>query len=218
MARLMTFLEAQTRFAGLATNNHTIEATIQEAVDRIFEMGRYPGTTEEFQIEDDEWILDAETNEYFIRFDEQMFSGALGFRTGQRGWSIADKSILYKDKINGGDLQFVDYGTIEDEGARLRKYRAPIGFTLDGGPYFVLLKKEPPMLADDDLVPIEGLGGLKCAIQAVIYELNGDVDRGNQKWGEMEAFMRLSERQTEGVKKYYMGLDSSLRRQPKQFF
>lgn len=217
MARLMTFLEAQTRFAGYAVNDHTIEEAIQEAVDRIFEMGKYPGTTEEFQIEDDEWILNEDTNEYFIKFDEQTFAGALGFRTCQRGWSIVDKSILYKDKVNGGDLQFVDYGTIEDAGVRLRKYRAPLGFSVDGGPYWVLLKKEAPTLADDDLVPIEGLGGLKCAIQAVTYEWTGDQDRADRKWAEMEGFMRLSERQTEGPKKHYMGLDSSLRRRPKQF-
>ncbi len=217
MAKLLTFTAACARFGGLVVSNFTIEEAVQEAVDRTFELGRWPGTTQEMDVAEEDFVINSDTNEWFISFDEQEYAGALGFRNGSRGWSIVDKTMLYKDGINAGDREFVDYGTVQVDGERLRKYRAPLGFSPDSGPYYALMKKEAPVLTGDDLVPIEGIGPLKCAVQAVNYEFTGDDERAQTKWAEMLSYMLTAQRQNEGVKRYSMGLDSSLNRHPRQF-
>jgi hypothetical protein len=98
-----------------------------------------------------------------------------------------------------------------------RKYRCPIGWLPDQGPYYVLLKKEAPQLHDDDVVPISSIGALKCAIQAICYEYVADEDRSRVKWAEFDQFMRLGDKQASGPKKYFVGMDSSLKRRPTQF-
>lgn len=217
MPRNLTFSQACARFGSLVTTSITIEEAVQQAVDQVYEMGRWPGTTEEVDVAEADFVINSDTGEYFVSFDEQEYAGALGFRNGSRGWSVVDKTALYKDGINAGDREFVDYGTVEVDGARFRKYRAPLVFAPDAGPYHALLKKEPPILTGDDLVPIEGIGPLKCAIQAVCAEYVGDSAGSTAKWSEMYSTMLLSQRQSEGVKRFTMGIDSSLRRHPRQF-
>jgi hypothetical protein len=217
MARLITYSEAVIRFSGLVVNGLTIESAIQEAVDRIFEMGRFPGTTTELTIADEDWVTDVESGITTISFDEQEYAGALGFRNDHRGWAIVDRTALYKDGANAGDFEFVDYGTVETEDGKVRTYRAPINWNPEAGPFYVLLKKEAPILEDADLVPVEGMGPLKCAIQAVCLEFTGDQSAAQAKWAEMNGLMIGAQRQAEGPKRYTSGMDSSLRRHPKQF-
>lgn len=432
MARLLTYDDAVSRFTGLQVNGLSIEAAIQEAVERIFEMGRHPGTTVEIELADSDFVFDEDLDEYFVYFDEDLYAGALGFRNQSRGWSIVDQVALYKDGVNMGDREFIDMGTTnsavtgsgyatvtidpagEDnsitytannagsigeeitieyaapavqattdvevvgnaititpgtkarmlltaasdpsvDGAELfhdgagigvsstytqiwsdgnlgnvleaptgtgirlcidaptvclleyyvagvvdsswadfsaalwpdlctmniyqgnatdvvsiaaatssaqqvldavdsddsamalvtadasgvvtgavaavaatplalpvtyggrRKYRCPVGWSVDGGPYYVLLKKEPPVLESGDVVPVQGVGALKAAIQAVFYEFSGDQERAERKWAEFDGLMKLSERQAEGTKRWTLGMDSSLKRHPRQF-
>jgi hypothetical protein len=219
MAKLMTFIEAQRRFENLATTGITIDLAIQEAIDRIYEMGRWPGTTVEIQLTEEMFVEDSETGDFFVSFVESEYDGAIGFRSTNGGWSIMDQSALYKDGLNAGDDAFIDFGTIidEDTGARTRKYRAPVGFVPNAGPYYVLLKKEAPVLDHDSVIPVESVGALKAAIQAVCYEYVTDDQRAAAKWQEFDQFMRLSDKQVSGPKKYFVGMDSSLRRRPTQF-
>jgi hypothetical protein len=420
MAKTMTLLEACTRFANLATTGVPIAETVQEAVDRIYEMGRYPGTTVELELAESDFVYDDELVEYAVYFDEDLYDGAVGFRNASRGWSIVDQVSLYKDGVNMGDREFVDMGTVSyggsgsgyatvtlgtdednnitftavtpgtagnditveiessddqtyldilsvtneaivitpsgiksivvsgagtsavdgtylpdgtnesgkqrwtkvgespatsansffyvtitgkwyistagtsvyevvstsaappssgwsalipgvnpvptiafvvstaqevidavndnDEVSALvtasasgtvtgaiaavaatslagataattskRKYRCPLGWTTTGGPYYCLMKKESPQLEDDTVIPVQSVGALKCAIQAVGYEYVNDEDRAKLCWANFDTFMKGSERQTHGPKRWTMGMDSSLKRKPRQF-
>jgi hypothetical protein len=218
MAKALTFSQAQARFGPLVTNGIVIEDAIQEAVDRIYEMGRWPGTTEEVLLGDDEFTQDADTGEWFVIFAETVYDGAIGFRNRTMGWSIMDQIALYKDGVNSGDREFIDFGTITVDGVDFRKYRCPIGFTRDFGPYYVLMKKEAPTLEAEDIIPVPSMGALKCAIQAVCFEFVNDDQRALAKWGSFDQFIKLSEKQVSGVKRFYLGMDSSLARKPKQFY
>lgn len=439
MAKLLTYSEAQTRFANLATTGISIGDAIQEAVDTIYEMGRWPGTTRELPLTDGMFSFDADSNEYTITFDETIYDGVVGFRNRQRGWAIVDQASLFKDGINSGDLEFVDLGTVGgdsvdavaasitvnpdgadnsiiftaletgpsgnsisveiaepdgdalevsvfgtaitiqpsrilhyatatvtvDEGSisneevtidgvtysvvvpdpevystvfdsaaglaalingtaewagdphptvsatvdgevvtltartagavgnsitlsetgsglvvsgfsggsdeidistaaevidavnahagasalvvasasgadtgevaaveavflaggvsggitsNYRKYRCPLDWSLDGGPYYALVKLEAPTLSENTLIPVESMKALKCAIQAVCYEYVSDEDRANLCWQKFEMFMGRSVRQVSGPKRWTLGMDSSLRRKPRQFF
>jgi hypothetical protein len=218
MAKLITFAEAVARFGPVVTTGIDVESAIQEAVDRIFEMGRHPGTTEEIELVESDFIEDPETGDWFVFFEETDYDGAIGFRSRHRGWSIVDQSALYKDGINAGDGEFVDMGTIlQADGTERRKYRCPQGWAPDQGPYYALLKKEAPVLASDDLIPVQSVGALKAAIQAVCYEYVADEQRSQLKWSEFDAFMKMSGKQVSGPKKYFIGMDSSLKRKPRQF-
>jgi hypothetical protein len=217
MARTITLSEAVVRFAPLITTNIEVEDAIREAVARIYELGRYPGTTTQIELAEEDFVEDADLKEWYISFDETEYNGAIGFRNQNRGWSIVDTAVLYKDGVNAGDFEFVDLGTITTDGIETRKYRCPLGWEPSLGPYYVLMKKEPPDLGDDDLIPVQSLGALKCAIQAVCYEYVNDEERANLCWQKFDAFIIRSERQTEGPKRYTLGMDSSLRRKPSQF-
>jgi hypothetical protein len=217
MAKSITMSEAVVRFGPLVTTGLEIEEAIQEAVDRVYEMGRYPGTTEEVLLEESDFVEDVDAGEWHISFTEAEYDGAIGFRSRARGWSIVDQSALYKDGINAGDDEFVDLGTITIDGVETRKYRCPRGWQPDQGPFYALMKKEAPTLADDDLIPI-ARGPLKAAIQAVCYEAVADEQRSQTKWAEFDMLSKLSGRQTAGPKKYFIGMDSSLRRKPSQFY
>lgn len=219
MAKTITFAEAVHRFGPLITTGSEAEDVIREAFHRIYEMGRWAGTTRELALEDADFT---ETDdEWFLFLDEEEYDGMIGFRNKNRGWSIMDQSILYRDGINGGDLSLVDFGTVDvevdGEYVSKRKYRMPLGFSLDGGPYYALMKLEPPIIHDQTVLPVYSIGALKCAIQAVSYELVSDEERATLNWQKFDQLMKLSERQVEGPKRYYVGFDSSLRRQPKQF-
>jgi len=216
MAKSITYSEAVVRFGPLVTTGLEIGEVIQEAVDRIYEMGRHPGTTEELLLEEADFTEDTDTNEWFVSFDETAYDGAIGFRCRTGGWGIVDQTALYKDGVNAGDREFVDMGTIVTNGVETRKYRCPLGWQPDQGPFYVLMKKEAPTLAEDDLIPISR-GALKAAIQAVCYESVADETRSQTKWAEFDALSKLSGRQQNGPKKYFIGMDSSLRRKPRQF-
>ena len=113
MAKLMTYAEAISRFANLATTGIGIEEAIQEAVDRIYELGRWPGTTVEVELAEADFIAGDNANEWFVYFLESTYDGAVGFRTNHRGWSIVDHTSLYRDGVNAGDREFLDMGTVD---------------------------------------------------------------------------------------------------------
>jgi len=221
MARTMTLSDAATRFANLATTGIGIEAAIQEAVDRVYEMGRWPGTTREVVLDEEDFIEDADLKQHFVYFDEDVYDGAIGFRNDSRGWSIVDHTALYKDGVNMGDREFVDMGTVEveegEETVSKRKYRCPLGWSPSSGPYYALIKLESPVMVDETVIPIQSVGALKCAIQAVNYEYVSDEDRANVCWQKFDAFIKGAERQTHGPKRFTLGMDSSLKRKPRQF-
>ena len=427
MARTMTYSEASSRFANLATTGIAIGPAIQEAVDRVYEMGRWPGTTTEIELVVADFVEDTDLNQRFVYFNEDTYDGVIGFRSDTRGWSIVDHISLYKDGVNMGDREFVDMGTdgitvaqaaatvtldpagdlnkvkltantagtagnditveiatpavqatvdvavvgnaitatpgtkarmvvsaasdpsvdgtelfyvgtgmfVEEiwasaglvnplsatptgDGVRLstdgsaacilqlyvsnavtaawadfspgpwpdgdtleiytgdavgdvflvagtssaqqvidainaastpvaastsgtatgavavvavtnlaggtdevvtssRKYRCPLGWSASNGPYYALIKKESPVLSADTVIPIQSVGALKCAIQAVCYEYVNDEDRANLCWQKFDTFMKGAERQTHGPKRFTLGMDSSLKRKPRQF-
>ena len=217
MARQMTFLEAQLRFSTLATVGVDIADAIQEAVDRIYEMGRWPGTTIELTLVDGDFEYDDDLDQYFLYFTEETYDGAIGFRNDSGGWAIVDHVALYKDGVNAGDREFVDLGTVTVDSVEMRKYRCPLGWSTDGGPYYALMKLEAPELADEDLIPINSVGALQCAVRAVCCEYVNDDDRATLNWGKFEQAMTMATRQTAGPKRFTMGMDSSLARKPRQF-
>jgi hypothetical protein len=223
MAKLFTFIEAQAKLQPIVTTDIEISDAIQEAVDRIYELGRYPGTTIELALTED-MFEENSNNEWILYLDDEIYNGAIGFRTNSGGWSIRDQEVLYRDGVNAGDKDFIDFES-EDildadtgEMERWRKYRTPMGFDpTTGGPYYALMKLEPPQLSPDDYVPIESYNALKMAVMAVSYESVGDDIRADEYWSKFEMFMNRSTSQTDGVKKRMIGMDSSLRRKPTQF-
>ena len=217
MAKLLTFSEAAVRFGPLVTTDITVEEAIQEAVDRVYELGRWPGTTAQVELAEEDFIYDDDLVEYHILFNEQTYNGMIGFRNQSRGWSIMDQTILFKNGVNGGDLAVVDMGTVTVEDVLVRKYRMPLGFSPTGGPYYVLMKLEAPVLTEDSVIPVESSGALKCAIRAVCAEYVGNDAEATGHWQSFDAFIKLSERQVHGPKRFSLGMDSSLRRKPRQF-
>jgi hypothetical protein len=218
MSKMITFSEAVTRFDKIVTTGITIEEAIQEAVDRIYEFGRYPGTTEEIELLEADFTLSSDGLRYTYEYAEGDYAGAIGFRCDSGGWGIVDQVALYKDGLNAGDREFVDLGTIDlGDGNFVRRYRCPLGWQPDQGPFYALMKKEAPILEHDDIIPIQGVAALKCAIQAVCYETVGDEQRSQLKWTEFNQFMSMGTRQVAGPKKFHIGLDCSLKRKPKQF-
>jgi hypothetical protein len=217
MSKLLTFSEAIVRFGPLVTTGVLIEDAIQEAVDRVYEMGRWPGTTVQVELEDEDFVFDVDRVEYFLHFNEQTYNGMIGLRNQSRGWSIMDQTILFKNGVNGGDLAVVDMGTVTVDDVLVRKYRMPLGFSPTGGPYYVLMKLEAPVLTEDSIIPVESSGALKCAIRAVCAEFVGNDAEALSHWQSFDQFIKLSERQVHGPKKFNLGMDSSLRRKPRQF-
>jgi hypothetical protein len=217
MAKLMTFSEAAVRFGSLVTTDISIEHAIQEAVDRVYELGRWPGTTAQVELSDADFVKDVELEEFYLLFNEQTYNGMVGFRNQSRGWSIMDQTVLFKNGVNGGDLSVVDMGTVEVDEVLVRKYRMPLGFSPAGGPYYVLMKLEAPVLSEDSVIPVESSGALKCAIRAVCAEVVGNDAEAMGHWQSFDQFIKLSERQVHGPKKFNLGMDSSLRRKPRQF-
>jgi hypothetical protein len=117
MAKFLTYAQVCTRFANLATTGISIEDAVQEAVDAIYETGRYIGTTTEIVLSEDDFIEDTDLNCYFVYLDESTYDGVIGFRCDHRGWGIMDHTALYKDGVNAGDMEFIDYGTITRNGS-----------------------------------------------------------------------------------------------------
>lgn len=211
----MTFAAAVTRFTPLITVGITVEEAIQEAIDRIYEMGRWPGTTIELEFAEEDFV--EEDDKWFLFMDDEAYAGMIGFRDDSRGWTIQDHTALYKDGVNAGDLSLIDMGEVTVSNVIKRKYRMPLGFVPSAGPYFALMKLESPELTDEDIIPIQSVGALKAAIRAVCYEYVSDDDRALLYWQKFEQEMSLSQRQSNGPKKFNLGMDSSLRRKPSQF-
>jgi hypothetical protein len=225
MSKKISFGAAKMRFANLVTSNTTIESAIQEVVDRVYELGRWPGTTESIVLSPSLFELDVETNWYYLLLDDDVYDGVIGFRMDGMGWDIMDQSMLFKEGRPGGNDCFVDFGPVEISQTvdavttilQRRKYRAPAGFNPGSFIYYALVKKEPPVLtSDDNLIPIHSMGALKLGIQAVCYENVADDDRSEFKWNKFYTAMTAATRQSEGPKKYYIGMDMSLRRKPQQ--
>jgi hypothetical protein len=217
MAKQLTLDEAVERFGPVVTSGLDIRDVIQEAVDRIYEMGRYKGTTREIQLDFDEFVWSEEERCFFVYFKDDCFDAAIGFRNPFRGWAIMDRSSLYRDGTNAGDLAFIDYGTEERDYVVYRKYRLPLHLKPEHGPFYVLIKLEAPRLQDNDKVPVHGVGALKCAIQAVCYEAVSDEARAAQKWQEFYQFIGMSERQAQGPKHFTINYSSDTSRRPRQF-
>ena len=210
MPNVITLSSAIERFGPAMIEGLDAETIIQEAVDRIYEMGRYPGTTVEVELLEGDFIQDTTLNEWYYDFNEELYAGAIGFRSRSRGWLIMDQAALYKSGINSGDMEFIDMGTIpQDDGSEKRRYRCPLGWQPELGPFYALMKKEAPVLSADDLIPIQSIGALKAAIQAVSYEYVSDETRSQAKWAEFMQYINMSDRQNAGPKKYYIGMDSS---------
>lgn len=215
MAKRITLAEAVSRFSPYLVSNVDARVLIQEAIYRIYDMGRYPGTTLEVSLVDANFTEIDE--EYYLFFSEEIYNGMIGFRNESMGWPIMDQTILYRDGVNGGDKSIIDMGTVQHSGIDQRKYRMPHAFNLDGGPYWALMKLEAPELADDTIIPFHSTAALKAALMAVSYESVSDDSRAMQHWQKFDQMIKLAERQVEGPKKYYVGMNSSLRRKPSQF-
>jgi hypothetical protein len=115
------------------------------------------------------------------------------------------------DTLAGGDP------IVNFTGIASRKYRCPLNWHADNGPFYALMKLEAPTLEDDDIIPVQSLGALKCAIVAVVYENVNDEDRANLNWQKFDTFINSNARQVNGPKRFTVGMDSSLRRKPRQF-
>lgn len=220
MSKQYTFAEAKAKMAPVITTSADVGDVIQEAVDSIYESGRWPGTTVEIELAEAMFALDDDENQV-LSLDDTLYNGAIGFRSSNGGWSIRGIESLYKDGVNSGDLDWIDLGSfdvvVDELVVKTRKYRAPLGFVPSAGPYYCLLKKEPPQMHDDDLVPVESMRALKHAVRAICYEWVADDERAQLAWNQFGEAIMLSTRQVEGPKKYYAGMDSSLRRRPQQF-
>ncbi len=218
----MTFNDCVVRFANLASTGISIEAAIQEAIDSIFDIGRWPGTTREVPLTIEMFTKNT-TGEWILGLDAVEYDGVIGFRDANKGFGIRDVMALYKEKVNAGDRDFIDLGIEESEVGstgeydRYRCYRAPLWFSEQSLPMYALLKKEAPILSGNDLVPVESIPALKAAIQAVCYEYLMEHSLAANCWAMFERRMMQSDKQFHGNKHYSIGMDSSLRRRPTQF-
>jgi hypothetical protein len=113
MSSPLTFGVAKTRFAGLVTTKITVATAIQEALDRIFEMGRYANTTREIALASDDFIYDSTLEDTFIYFPRSLYSCAVAFRNDKRGWNIVNQAVLYREFANAGDYKFVNMGEVD---------------------------------------------------------------------------------------------------------
>jgi hypothetical protein len=219
MSYLITYDEAVVRFGHLVTTDITIDDAIQEAVDRIFEMGRWGGTTFEKKIVVGDFSDGENPYEHYLNLNPQEFSGVIGFRNQNGGFGIQDQTSLFRIGVNSGDRAFIDYGLVDFNGVEVRRYRAPLNWNTDRD-LWALLKKQAPLFRDlpgDTIVPVHSTGALKFAILAVAYETVNDEDRANANWAKFNALMVQGDKEFQGNKTYSMGVDSSLRRRPRQF-
>lgn len=223
MAEHMTFDDAAARFANLASTGITIEDAIQEAVDSYYDMGRWPNTTKEVDLDSALFSEDSD-GVWTLKLDGNLYGGAIGMRNKARGFGISDIIALYREHINAGDLDFVDLGEVTsaptEDGVpptRIRNYRCPLGFSLEWLPMQVLIKKVSPRLSGSDAIIIPSVPAFKAAIRAVCYEFVSDDNLAGQAWAQFERNMVKGENQFQGMKRYSIGMDSSLRRRPSQF-
>jgi hypothetical protein len=218
MPKTITFGEAIARFENLVTTDIDIRDALQEAIESIYEEGRWPGTTEEIELTDDLFV-DLNNGWTVLELNDLKYAGAVGFRTDFGGWQIRHHEVLYKEGVNAGDKDFIDLGT-EDRsgGTRVRRYKCPDGFRYDSTlKHYALMKLDPPDFADDDILPIESIRAIKAAIKSICYEYVDDEINADLQWKKFEIAMLKSTAQVDGPKKQYIGIDSSLRRKPKQF-
>ena len=195
MSAPFTFESAKTRLAGLVTTKITVGDAIQEAMERIFEMGRYRGTTQEIPLATEAFIYDPALKETFLYFVRADYSAAIAFRNDKRGWSIVDHQSLYREGINEGDYKFVNMGDVDAD----IKYRCPTrNWEISEGPFFALMKKECPTFEDEDILPIATIGALKHAVQAVSYEYLNDEAAADASWARFNQAMTGDEFLSDG--------------------
>jgi len=219
MPSLLTFNECVTRYGPLVTTEITIEQAIQEAVDAIYEMGRWPGTTVELEVSASSFVDGPNTQEKYLQLDPDLYDGVVGFRNATGGYGIQDQIALYRVGINSGDSAFIDMGRVDYNGTTVRRYRAPLGWNTNY-PLWALIKKCAPVFdpgGDDTPVPVVSRNALKAAILAVCYATQNDPVREQAEWASFERWMIAGERQFHGKKQFNIGMDSSLKRRPRQF-
>lgn len=211
MAKLLTFSEAVARFGPLVTTDVTAEDAIQEALERIYEMGRYRGTTQEFAIPTESFVLDPVSGETHVYFPRSEYSAAIAFRnskkgTEKRGWNIVDRSVLYRDSVSfhhEGDRNFVNLGDVVYSGLNQVKYRCPLEYwAMSDGPFVAHLKYTCPVFAAEDLITIATVGALKHAVQAVCYEWVNEEGMAEASWERFKRAMTTDEFLTDGPINY----------------
>ena len=211
MAKSLTFSEAAARFGPLVTTDVTAEDAIQEALERIYEMGRYRGTTEELVIPTESFVLDPVSGETYVYFPRNNYSAAIAFRnskkgTEKRGWNIVDRSVLYRDSVSFhhvGDRNFVNLGDVIYNNLDHIKYRCPLeSWSMIDGPFVAHLKNNCPTFADDDLITIATVGALKHAVQAVCYEWVNEEGLAESSWARFNRAMMSDEFLTDGPVNY----------------
>lgn len=199
MSAPFTFATAKTRFAGLVTTKIQVGDAIQQALERIFEMGRYRNTTLEIAIPDADFIYDATLKETFVYFPRATYSAAIAFRNDERGWNVVNQATLYREGRRIGDYKFVNMDEVQHSGSTHLKYRCPVEqWTVAEGPFFAMMKLEAPILEDDDIVPITTIGALQHAVQAVSYEYLSDDTAAEASWQRFELAMMRDEPQSDG--------------------
>lgn len=207
MAKLLTFSEAAIRFGPLITTDITVEDALQEAVERIYEMGRYRGTTEELVIPTESFVLDPDSGETHVYFPRSKYSAAIAFRNSKKGtekrvWNIVGHAVLYRDSMSHyheGDRDFVNLGDVVFEDLDQIKYRCPVvSWAMSDGPFTVRLKNNCPVFASEDLITIATVGALKHAIQAVCYEWVNEENSADASWERFKRAMESDEFLTDG--------------------
>lgn len=199
MSAPFTFATAKTRFAGLVTTKITVGDAIQQALERIFEMGRWNNTTAEIAIPDVDFIYDSALKETFLYLPRATYSAAIAFRNDERGWNVVNHASLYREAGREGDYKFVNMGDVQHSGSTHIKYRCPVErWEVADGPFFAMMKLEAPTLEDDDFVPITTTGALQHAVQAVSYEYLNDETSADASWQRFERAMMRDEPQSDG--------------------
>jgi len=167
---------------------------------------------------------DEDREAYVITLDDSVYDGVLGFRNNQKGWNIRGQLCLYRDKLNSGDLDFIDLeGSVTpatESAAAIyeHKFKCPLGFSPDFGPYYALCKLDAPILVDDDdIVPVPSSAALKALILAVSYETANDPARQQAAMQDFENVMARASREIQGRRAMPLMKTMHVRRRPQQF-
>lgn len=221
MSQILTFAEAQQRFANLVTTEVNIADAIQEVVDRAYEMGRWRGMIEEVECTTSSYVSiseDTEKNEIYIDFDPSKYDGAIGFKQGGRGYGIKTLVSLYQEDTGVGNLSFIDLGDVVVDEVVYRRYRAPLTWSTPISQLQALMKKvSKSPLADDDILPIKSIGALKSGILAVAYENVNDMERADAHWAKFMQLMERAQKQYNGNRKISIRFNDNIRKRPTQF-
>jgi len=224
MANRITFIEARNAYERLVTSVLPIGTAIQEAVNLYYDMGRWPGTTRELTLVDGDFTEDTDREAWILTIDDDVYDGVLGIRNNSRGWNIRGQLALYRDRLNSGDLDFIDLEGSETAATSLvqatyqRKFRCPLDFSLANGPYYALLKLDAPQLVNDaDIVPVPSTAALKALIMAVSYETANDPQRQQASMQSFEQAMSRASREIQGRRSMPLMTTTTMRSRPQQF-